>query len=66
MTLMGGSELTAGLAVLVLATLVTAWLRRRGRTAEDPSALFLSIVPVSVLLLFVLGFMLIMHGFRVV
>ena len=62
MTWLGGSELTAGMAILVLATLLTLWLRRRGRSGTAPSALFLSLVPVSVLLFFVIGFMLIMHG----
>ncbi len=66
MTLMGGGELTAGVVILALATLLTIWLRRRGRMGGEPSALFLSIVPVSILLLFVIGFMAIMHGLRVV
>jgi hypothetical protein len=66
MTWLGGSELTAGIAMLAVTTLLAFVLRRRGRKAETPSALFLALVPVSVLLMFVIGFMLIVHGIGLV
>ena len=66
MSLMGGGELTAGLVILVLAALVTLGLRRRGLRVGYPSALFLSLVPVSVLLFLILGVMLILHGLQLV
>ena len=66
MTLLGGSEMTAGVVVLGLAVLLTLFLRRRGRRVQEFSALFLALVPVSVLLMYVVGIMLILHGAGVV
>jgi hypothetical protein len=67
MTVLGGSEVTAGVAILVVAMFIFLALRRRGRRIgeADPSALFMSLVPVSVLFLFVVGVMLILHGFGI-
>ena len=66
MSLIGGGELTAGLVILVLAALLTLGLRRRGLRLGYPSALFLALVPVSVLLFLILGVMLILHGLQLV
>ena len=56
-----GSELVGGCVVLGLALLLT-WALRKRKMDKPPSALGLALVPISVLLVFVLGFVLIAHG----
>ena len=66
MTWLGGSEFTVGLVIVVLAALLTVALTRRGRRmgTQMPSNLFMAFVPVSMVVCYVVGVMLILHGTR--
>lgn len=60
MSWLSGGELVIGIAVLVAAVLVSMALGRR--KVETPSAIGMALLPISVLLVFVIGFVLVMHG----
>ena len=64
MSWLGGSELIAGVVILALAFMVSLALRRRNVT--EPSALGIALLPISVLLVFVIGIVLILHGIGMV
>jgi hypothetical protein len=60
MSWLDGSALIAGIVVLALAFIVSLALRRRNVT--EPSALGMALLPISVLLVFVIGIVLVLHG----
>jgi hypothetical protein len=60
MSWLDGSALIAGIVVLGLAIVVSLALRRRN--VKEPSAMGMALLPISVLLVFVIGIVLVLHG----
>jgi len=62
-SLLGGSEAIVGIVVLVLVWLATRILQKRN-VGKQASGLGMALGPVTILLAFVVGVVLILHGTR--